>query len=69
MIDIMLTTTELEILLRAIRLARAGPAFPDPASPGDEVRINVLEKQLAQALEKHRAATWSGRMKRQKLEP
>lgn len=67
MIEFHLSDTEVEILLRALKLARESKAFPDPAMRGDQVRVDALEQQqqLRQNLDEHHAGTWADRMKSQ----
>lgn len=69
MIEIFLTGTEVEIVLRAFKLAKETGQFPDPAIKGDDTRAIVLEDQFKKKLEEHEATTWGGRMKAQKNKP
>jgi hypothetical protein len=66
MLEIDVTPDEIEMLLRAMALARASGRFPDPAVHGEETRSAVLEQQMRRKLAAHEAGTWAGRMKAQK---
>lgn len=61
MIEISLSGTEVEILLRAISLARECGRFPDPDIAGDATRASVLAQQLEHKLQEHNAGTWGSK--------
>lgn len=64
MLQIYMTSTEVEIILRAMDIARSTGAFPDPAIEGDALRASSLATRLRQAVEKDREDTVGGRIKR-----
>lgn len=62
MLEIMLTTTEAEIIERAFVLACSTGQMPDPKIQGDDVRIKALRDTLRKKVADFKATTWTGRM-------
>lgn len=58
MFTILLTSTEAEIILRAMSLASSTGQFPNPEIQGDQVRVRVLQVQIEKARDDYIDASW-----------